>query len=151
MLASKLLQKCTGPLEVLEQTSPVNSKIRSSSGKRKLYVMHVERLKKYHERVDDKLLDMHSSFAQFSNCGDRSNESIESLAGIIGVNDSTTETNKSSAETHELSTECNVEPIMKTNESTTEAIDLHPTPLRRSGRIKRATRTFEDNLRKLFE
>ena len=52
-LTTKLLRKWTGPLRVVAKVGPVDYKIQPLSGKRKPYVVHVERLKPYHERLDD--------------------------------------------------------------------------------------------------
>ena len=47
------MQEMEGPLRVVAQTSPVNYRVQVFSGKRKPHIVHVERLKLYHERLDD--------------------------------------------------------------------------------------------------
>lgn len=55
-LTTKLLKKWIGPLEVVKQSSSVNYRVEILMGKKKSYVVHVERLKRYHERADEELL-----------------------------------------------------------------------------------------------
>lgn len=51
-LVTKLLRPWTGPHNILQQVSPVNLKIKPLISRRKFYVVHVERLKRYYERLD---------------------------------------------------------------------------------------------------
>lgn len=60
-LTSKLLRKWTGPIQVLTQTSPVNYKIQPLQGKRKPYIVHVERLKLFNERSE---LELYESISE---------------------------------------------------------------------------------------
>lgn len=51
-ITTKLPQKWIGPLQVIEQTGPVNYTSSNLSGKKRSYIVNVERLKKYHERAE---------------------------------------------------------------------------------------------------